>query len=284
MSYPSPTGNPARECEEKERGFPTRPVNPSPDSLTMNTKPNPFLKHKWKFVLITSVFWAAAAVYYFLTIPPYVSEAKLVVRYVIDVGEDGKPLPGDGPAVRDPIVNWEIEVLTSRSLAEEVVKEVGAARLEEGSDAKDPLSVVTGGLMVSKEKDSTIIHVAFQHANARTAQETLKALVDLYFQRHLAIHRMASTAERTRNELFESFALFSSTAVFCAREGDKFLRMPNIDMVQGPTRGVQETKTRDQILMAMIAGGPALGLLVVMLLGMREKRAAVSSMRQESME
>ena len=241
----------------------------------MKVKLEPFFRHRWKFVLITAVFWAAAAVCYFQTKPSYVSEAKLMVRYVIDVDADGNRLPGAGPGMPDPVVIAEMEVLTSRRLLEKVVEEVGADRLVKGGGQEDPLSVVTRGLTVRDEKDSTVILLAFRHADAETAQATLKALIHQYFQKHLEIHRTASSNGKLKRALLESFALFGSAGVFRERaagaEGDLMQprRMPNVDTVQGPTPGIQETRRRNQVLVGMIAGGPVLGLLVVMMLGAR---------------
>ncbi|MCB1129444.1 MAG: hypothetical protein KDM81_23280, partial [Verrucomicrobiae bacterium] len=92
-------------------------------------------RHKWKVLLSALAGIGGAAVLFFVAHPPYVSEAKLLVRYVRDVRAlDSVPGAGQGD-LRSPdrggesIINSELEILTSRDLAVEVAQLVGPERL-----------------------------------------------------------------------------------------------------------------------------------------------------------
>lgn len=254
-----------------------------------------FSTHKWKFVLITLLSWTAAARYYFLSTPPYVSEAKLLVRYVIDldgVSPGQSPVPARRPNGIDPIVKAEVEILTSRDLAEKVGEKVGVDRLaSKGGEPADPASLVAGGLTVRAEKESSVIRLAFKHADAETAQATLKVVIDCYMRKHLEIHRIADASGELNENVFKSLALITSAAMFASDEPERNAEkknnpsfsssavkaevdrilwptnsIPNIAVVQQPTSGIRDTKRRNQILIGMIAGGPVLGMLVVLVL------------------
>lgn len=55
-----------------------------PSSLNLNDILFIFFRHKWRILLCAGVGLAAAAAVYFLFPPLYESEAKLLVRYVVE--------------------------------------------------------------------------------------------------------------------------------------------------------------------------------------------------------
>ena len=94
-------------------------------------------KHKWKIVLLTALAAAAAANVYFRSKLIYESEAKLMVRYVVDRSAidslDSQPKT-PGTFGGDSITNAEMEILTSWDLAEQVADAIGVERLAPGGD------------------------------------------------------------------------------------------------------------------------------------------------------
>ena len=49
------------------------------------------LRHKWKILLCAVAGFLAAAAFYVFDRPPYQSEAKLFIRYVVDNATPGPP-------------------------------------------------------------------------------------------------------------------------------------------------------------------------------------------------
>lgn len=155
-------------------------------------------RHKWRILLCSLAGFVAAAAVYKLRPPPYQSEAKLFIRYVIT---EGKPLtPGRDEAITkspdqrgETIISSETEILTSLDLAETVVKNVGAekilAKIDGGRDATMAAVVVRRGLTVEVPRSSSVIRVAFEHPDAEVVQIVLRELVASYLQKHVEIHR-----------------------------------------------------------------------------------------------
>src|SRR5436309_686748 len=80
-------------------------------------------KHKWKIVLGTVAGLAAAAAVQWLEPPLFQSEAKLLVRYVLDRtpvdAVDGQSAQSGGfGRTSEKVINSEAEILTSWDLAQ----------------------------------------------------------------------------------------------------------------------------------------------------------------------
>src|SRR5438045_5288970 len=106
-------------------------------------------KHKWKIVTGAAIGLCAAAAVYVLYAPVYESNAKLLVRYVLDRSMVD-PEAGSAPKAENVIAS-EIEILTSWDLAMDVVDAVGVKRLLPGAEASaktDAAGTITGGLKV----------------------------------------------------------------------------------------------------------------------------------------
>jgi polysaccharide biosynthesis transport protein len=152
-------------------------------------------KHKWKVLICTIIGFAAAAAYYFVTPTLYQSEAKLLVRYVVDssaidsVGGAGGEAPR-GP--NDSILNSEVEILGSWDSLEQVAQEIGPERLYPGvKDAKSMsgANAIAAGLTVEAVPNTNVIRVSFKSPDPDLAPLVLEDLLEAYFSRHLDIHR-----------------------------------------------------------------------------------------------
>jgi len=146
---------------------------------------------------------AAGGVY--VAVPTqYASEAKLLIRYVMDTRSmapsSDKPSDRD-PQVRSPdsrgetIINSEVEILTSLDLAGEVADIVGwdkiLAKLGGGSNRLSAAAVIANptSLIVENPKNSSIIRIRFQHRDPSVVQPVLTHLIESYVKKHLEIHR-----------------------------------------------------------------------------------------------
>src|SRR5690349_10492185 len=158
-------------------------------------------KHKG-MILIGSILGIAAAAFVYITYPKaYESEAKLLVRYVLD----RSPVdPIDGSTAQssvssgfgrtgENVIGSEAEILTSWDLAIQVATALGPKRLlpELGDDASvaGAAGTISSGLDVVTRPKSDIILVTYKNRDPQLAVMVLEELVNRYFSKHLEVHR-----------------------------------------------------------------------------------------------
>jgi succinoglycan biosynthesis transport protein ExoP len=152
-------------------------------------------KHKWKILLCASVGLLAAAGLYFFLPPMYESQAKLLVRYVVDKsavdGLDSSSKTMGSPS--EGAINSEVEILTSTDLTMQVADAIGVERLAKGAGVKattaDVAQSIFKALKVGPVKETNIISVAYQNEDPKLAMQVLQELVTRYFDKHLEVHR-----------------------------------------------------------------------------------------------
>ena len=142
---------------------------------------------------------AAAALYYFYP-PSYESQAKLLVRYVLErSGVDPVEAEKAGAAAvsnneGDRVIGAEMEILTSWDLAMEVAHVIGPKRLLPSAKAptdNDAAGSIISGLKVISNKGSNIILISYKNRNPEIATLVLQELLSRYFVKHLEVHRSA---------------------------------------------------------------------------------------------
>src|SRR4029077_7553401 len=115
----------------------------------------------------------AAAAVYFLYPPSYESQAKLLVRYVLERrGVDPMEAKRAGAAASteaDRVIGTEIEILTSWDLAVQVAQAIGPQRVLPSS--------IASGLKVISNKGSNIILVSYKNRNPEIATLVLQELL-----------------------------------------------------------------------------------------------------------
>lgn len=182
-------------------------------------------KHKWMIFLLTCTGLAAAAAVFHFQKPLYQSTAKLLVRYVMETGAvdpySNMKSPGGGGRNGDPVILTEIEILKSVDLARDVAQSVGLEKLLPVSgviSAEDRSKVVSGAagvilseLEVSQGESPNVLHVKYGNLDEEVAKVVLDKLLELYFRRHLDIHRSAAAfdlvskqTEEVRSRLLET--------------------------------------------------------------------------------
>ena len=172
---------------------------PAP-SIDLGTIYYTLFRHKWKIIVCSLLGIVAAFAGYRLMPPPYVSEAKLFIRYVIT---DAKaPGPGrDESITKSPdqrgetIISSEMEILTSLDLAEQVVKNIGAekilAKTIGGKDATLAAALIQKNLLVEVPLHSSVLRIVLKYPDPDIVQMVLRDLVDSYLKKHVEIHRAA---------------------------------------------------------------------------------------------
>src|SRR5213083_3180596 len=90
-------------------------------------------KRKWTIILCALLGIIAAAAFYFLYPPVYESNARLLVRYVLERSAvdpiDNTNGPNGTGKTTDSIIDAEVQILTSWDLAAQVADTIGPKRL-----------------------------------------------------------------------------------------------------------------------------------------------------------
>ena len=164
-------------------------------------------KHKWMIVSLAVAGLGAAAALHVNQQPAFQSTAKLLVRYVVESGAmdpyAAMKSPGNSTnRYGDPVILTEMEILQSLDLAMEVAAEIGTARLLNDEAAagtrENPALIPAAAGVIASELDVAIgtspnvLHVRFGNPDPALARDVLETLIELYFKKHLDIHRSAA--------------------------------------------------------------------------------------------
>src|SRR6266705_2339392 len=179
-----------------------RPREPRPElqhsSLNISDILSALFKHKRNILVCVAAGLVAGMAVYLFYPPVYQSEAKLLVRYVlersgIDPIESARGSAGLGQAASENVLGSEVEILTSWDLAVQAAEAIGPNRLlphASGTPRKEAAAtVITKGLVVTVRKGSNIIFVTYKSRDPSLATIVLKELVNRYFNKHLEVHR-----------------------------------------------------------------------------------------------
>src|SRR5438034_910181 len=174
-----------------------------PEPSRINLSNILFAIFKWKRTILAFALAGvviAAAVYFFYP-ATYESDARLLVRYVLErSGFDpvdaisGQPGRGGTGITNDGVIAAEVSILTSWDLSVQVAEALGPNRVL--PDTKAPTVVgaaaaINSGLATTTAKGSNIIGVSYQNPKPEVATAVLNELVNRYFTKHLEVHRSA---------------------------------------------------------------------------------------------
>src|SRR5205809_5530838 len=192
-------------------------------------------KHKRMIMLCAVVGIIAAATFYFLYPPVYESQAKLLVRYVLERSAvDPTEAEKAGAASineADRVIGAEMEILTSWDLAVQVAQTIGPKRLlPPATDLltkvghtiglKQPSAAATEGeaassiilnLKVISNKGSNIIFVSYKNHDPEMVTLVLQELLSRYFVKHLEVHRSAGAFDFVTQQTDQVRARLSQT-------------------------------------------------------------------------
>ena len=192
------------------------PIPPPPaPGLTLSDIYYVLFRHKWKILMISALGLIAACLLPLVWRRPYISEAKLLIRYVLDNRSVVVTGPND-PKVKTPddrgenIINTEMEILTSLDLARDVATNAATemlVKLSKSSSRDEATVAIHRGLLTDVPKKSNVIRLVFQHPDPEVAQWVLVQLIEIYKSRHVQIHQSGSVAA---TELERERAIYSS--------------------------------------------------------------------------
>ena len=155
-------------------------------------------RHKWKIAVFFAAGLTAAVAMCIVKGPVYQSEAKLLVRYVLEnEGRSLSPTAMDSQLKSpDPaganIISAEMETLGSFDLARQVAESVGGERIlgEAGGETNRIRAalVIQRNLHTEAPGKSSVIRVVFQHPDAELVQPVLSQLITNYLDQHFKLH------------------------------------------------------------------------------------------------
>lgn len=181
--------------------MPTPPSNAPKGGLGVQDVLFVLFKHKWKILVLSALGLGAAGVVFSKLIPIYQSEAKLLVRYVLERGSvdpyEAQTSPGGRPG--NDIINTEIEILSSVDLAMVVAEKIGVERLVPEAAGKATLSDAAHKLLAELKvvigQSNNVLYVFYGNPDPELSKTVLRELIDRYFEKHLEIHRSAAGFE-----------------------------------------------------------------------------------------
>jgi uncharacterized protein involved in exopolysaccharide biosynthesis/Mrp family chromosome partitioning ATPase len=154
-------------------------------------------RHKWLIALLSLVAVAVAAVVFSFWPVPYMSEAKVLIKYVKETkppeqtATDSQVTSPDRSG--ENIINSEIEILTSLDLADSVADVLTPARILAkvggGTNRTQAAFLIKNGLTALVTNKSDVIDLIFSFPDPDMVQPILGQLIDTYLKRHDAIHR-----------------------------------------------------------------------------------------------
>jgi polysaccharide biosynthesis transport protein len=174
-----------------------------PENSNFNLGNILFALFRWKRTIVGLTIFglvAAAAIHFFYP-TVYESDARLLVRYVLErSGYDsvdtvtGTSTRGSSGLTIDAVIAAEVSILTSWDLSVQVAEALGPNRVL--PDVKSPsiaaaAGAINSGLSTTTSKGSNIIAVGYQNKKPEVASAVLNELVTRYFTKHLEVHRSA---------------------------------------------------------------------------------------------
>jgi polysaccharide biosynthesis transport protein len=194
-----------------------------PEHSNLNLGNILFALFRWKRTILglTILGLIAAAVVHYRYPRAYESDARLLVRYVLErSGYDpvdtlsGQSARGGSGLTIDAVIAAEVSILTSWDLSVQVAEALGPNRVL--PDAKSPsvaaaASVINSGLSTTTSKGSNIIGVAYQNQKPAVATAVLNELVTRYFTKHLEVHRSAGAFDFVSQQTDQIHARLNQT-------------------------------------------------------------------------
>ena len=171
------------------------------DSATIGLKDILYalFKHKKTIIMGTALGLLVMGGVYFFFPAQYESNAKLLVRYLVERSSvdsvDRPQSPGGYAPTTDGVIGSEVEILNSWDLAVQTAEAIGPKRIlprSKGTPTKEAAaSVIASGLELTTHKGSNIIFVSYKNRDPEITTVVLNELVNRYFNKHLEVHRSA---------------------------------------------------------------------------------------------
>jgi len=160
----------------------------NPYELTSRELLSILFKEKLKLFLVFIVLCALVIGYSFSLTPYYEATTRLLVKTGPEFqtrSDPNQPIAGVPSTTKLEIVNSEIQILTSRDLAEGVVNKIGVQKLYPGSANTDAaIRSFQSDFKAAPVEQADVIDASYKNASREVAVAALNAVVELYQQKH----------------------------------------------------------------------------------------------------
>jgi uncharacterized protein involved in exopolysaccharide biosynthesis/Mrp family chromosome partitioning ATPase len=172
--------------------------SPAPTGLDFGDILFIVFRHKWKILGISTLGILGAAVLYLFWPVPYQSEAKLLIKYVVDTKAPVQGTANDhqigmvSERAGEDVINTEVEILTSLDLIQQAAEALPGdvlLKLGTGTNLAMAAAVIRSGLRPEVGKQSDVIRAIFKHKDPGVVQPVLRQLIETYRIRQTEIHR-----------------------------------------------------------------------------------------------
>ncbi|HEY3913012.1 MAG TPA: Wzz/FepE/Etk N-terminal domain-containing protein [Verrucomicrobiae bacterium] len=176
----------------------SKPALPPPPPIAMISARDIyyiFFRHKWLIGIIALVGIVTSIVVRQMTPIYYSSQAKLMVKYIIDT----QPLTSTGADAQvsslnsgDAILNAELDMLKSHDVAEHVAQAIGPAKIcppGHVPSLTEAAYIVQGGLYADRGRNSYDITLMFSHPDPQLVVPILSQIIDSYRSEHNEVRR-----------------------------------------------------------------------------------------------
>ena len=198
-------------------------------------------KHKWKilFLALFGFSSAGALIYKAIRSPSYETQATLLVRYVLERSAvDPYESKVDAGGIRgQAVMEAEVEIIKSADLALAVAEKIGPEKLIAktekpptqfdaaiktiknlmGAEAEKPPTIADAAVQIIKNltvtvtRGSNVIHLSYRNQNPEIAVAVLNELIEIYFTKHLEIHRSTGAFEEVARQTDQARSRLSQT-------------------------------------------------------------------------
>ncbi len=173
-------------------------------------------KHKWKIILLSIIGFTVAGILGFKIwiSPSYESQAKLLIRYVVERNATDPEAP-DGLQTGISVMRTELEILSSTDLALAVAKIVGPDKiLPKGKGPVSPSDIaqrVVNGFKVESVDNSNVLLLSYRDSDPKLAVSILDAIIQTYKTKHLEIHRSPSAYDEIITQADQARSVLRTT-------------------------------------------------------------------------
>jgi uncharacterized protein involved in exopolysaccharide biosynthesis len=148
-------------------------------------------KRKKQILFFFLITVCIVAIRTFVAKPTYVAKAQILVK----IGRENFYVPPNSTTSKiitpnlDNQINSEIELLRSRSLAENVLKTIGLKAIYKNLDNTGTLLKYQKSLSVKGIEKSNVIEISFKHKDPKMAAKIVNTLSNVYFDQHLLVYK-----------------------------------------------------------------------------------------------
>lgn len=197
-----------------------KPTSHHPPGITLGDIYYILFRHKWMILAISAAGLIIGLILPLIMPHVYGSEAKLLIKYVLDNRVPTDPNGGDArvtlpDAAGRNIINTELQILSSLDLAQEVATNVGPDKILGKSSgdagAVNAAVMIHNNLTVENLNNGDVIRLVFKHRDPVVVREVLEQIIRTYEERHTEIHQPEGGDEALSEEARHLKSLLTAT-------------------------------------------------------------------------